>query len=165
MENITVILGFSFGNRGTEPGLSNEHLASTIRFGELAKPHTTPIVIVQQEISTALQELGITPSCEITTHAKPRKYLDTKEVARQMTKLLKELPLENVTIKVIAHPDHLPRCVTTLKRMGLTTIESIYCAAPFDPLSCQWWTRSRFLFQIHELFLAPLLFWQNLKRP
>ncbi len=140
-----IVLGFSFGNRGREPGISNEAMAKAIQ------QFRANIILVQWEIGKALRKLGIVPHREISVHQKSRHYLDTEEVARQMTEFIQKENLIGEGIYVMAHNDHLPRCLRILKKkFGIEAIP-IIAEIPYDPKCRQFWTRSRWLFRLHEL--------------
>jgi hypothetical protein len=146
-----VLLGFSFGHRGPEPGTSNEAIAKVIH--RLAPER----IIVQWEIGTALQRLGMVADQEIFTHRDPDRYLGTREVARQMAEKLERTRTIGEEIGVIAHPAHLPRCVRALARCGVRA-DPFVAEIPYDPRSHQVWTRSPILFRLHELIASPLSF-------
>ncbi len=145
-----IVLGFSFGHRGIEPGLSNEMLARVIN-------GLTPAVIsVQWEIGIMLHRLGTTTHHEVSMHRKVGCYLDTEEVARQMIDFLQKSHLTDKTLYVVAHPAHLPRCVRILRKLGVTTVNPIKADIPYDPASYQIWTRSPLLFHIREILAFPI---------
>lgn len=145
-----VVIGFSFGHRGSEPGISNEAMAKVIQ--KLAPD----IVSVQWEIGKALRKLNVAPHHEVLTHQKPGHYLDTEEVARQMLDFLRGSSLQNETISVVAHPVHLPRCVRILRKLGVTMVAPVHASIPYDPQSQQIWTRSPLLIHIREILAFPI---------
>lgn len=147
-----VVLGFSFGHRGTEPGISNEAMATVIQ-----KLMPVPdIISVQWEIGKALKQLGITPQHEVLTHRRAGRYLDTEEVARQMLDFLHVSNLQNVIIAVLAHPAHLSRCIRILRKLGIRETVPINADIPYDPESHQIWTRSLLLLHIREILAFPI---------
>lgn len=146
-----VVLGFSFGHRGQEPGISNEAIARAIR------DFAPDIISAQWEIGKALKRLGVNPAHQVDTHCNKSQYLDTEEVARQMKKFLQSSNLTGKDIYVAAHQDHLPRCIRILKNFG---IEANPLAAririPYDPKSHQVWTRSPLIFHVREWLIRLL---------
>jgi|SRR3989344_2690812 len=148
-----IVLGFSCGYRNEEePGLSNEAVARIIQG---LKPD---VISVQGQIGTALRRLGITPNHEVPRHRKSgRRYVDTEEVAHQMLIFLSERGLKDETISVVAHPIHLPRCVSILRKLGVTSVvNGIYAIIPCDPKSVHFWTRSPLLIHAHEILGSPI---------
>ncbi len=145
-----IVLAFSFGSRAREPGLSNEAMAEVIR--RLAPD----VISVQWEIGRALRNLGITPHHEVLAHRRNGRYLDTEEVASQMLNFLQASNLQNETVSVVAHPDHLSRCVKILRKLGITAVVLVRADIPYDPQSQQIWTRSPFLFHIRECLAFPI---------
>lgn len=148
-----IVLGFSCGHRNKEePGLSNEAMARIIQQLE------PDVILVQEQIGTALRRLGITPSHEVSKHRKPeRRYIDTEEVAHQMLTSLCKSGFQNESISIVAHPLHLPRCVNVLRKLGVTSaINAIYAIIPCDPKSVHFWTRSPLLIRAHEILGSPI---------
>ena len=147
-----IVLGFSCGQRNEEPGLSNEALARVIQQLE------PDVILVQWQIGTALRRLGIAPTHEVSKHRKPgRHYIDTEEVARQMLGFLSESGLRDENISVVAHPIHLPRCISVLRKLGVTSVvNAIYASVPCDPKSNHFWTRSPFFIYLHEILGFPI---------
>lgn len=145
----TAVLGFSFGLRGIEPGLSNESMAQVIK-----NSYAEAVKSVQWEIGNALNKLGIEADHRITKNITvPGKYLDTEEVAKQMKDFLATQP-DITDIRVIAHDKHMPRVLKTLKKFGINAKPGS-ANIPYDPESSQIWTRSPFLFKIRELMAWP----------
>lgn len=149
-----IALGFSCGHRGEDgPGLSNEALAEVIQ--QLAPD----IISVQVQIGQALRALGIIPNHEVTAHRKPGRYLDTEETAHQMLAFLRGQGFCDVNISIVAHPIHLSRCVSVLRKLGVRTlVNAVYATIPCDPKSYHFWTRSPILIRAHEILGAPIFF-------
>lgn len=147
-----VVLGFSFGHRGEEPGLSNEVLAEAI------KEFAPDVISVQWEIGKAIRKIGVEPNHEVKEHRQKGLYLDTEECARQMVEFLEQEGLLDEDIYTTAYQDHLRRCRKTLiNRFGVTTKPMpIITEIPCDPKSYQWWTRSRRIFRLRERIFWPL---------
>lgn len=146
-----VVLGFSCGHRGKDPGLSNEAMAKVIQ--QLAPD----IISVQVQIGQALRTLGVAPNHEVSVHQKHGRYLDTEEVARQMLAFLHGCGMHDKDISVVAHPIHLPRCVSILRKIGVRSLVSaIYATIPCDPQSHHFWTRSPILIRAHEILGVPI---------
>lgn len=148
-----VVLGFSFGHRGQEPGISNEAIAETIRRLD------PDIIAVQWEIGKALRNLGITPRQEVTRHRMIGRYLDTEEVANQMLSCLNFLHIlrpQNAIIYVVAHPAHLSRCIRIIRKLSGAEVIPVHANIPYDPKSHQIWTRSPLLFRIREILAFPI---------
>lgn len=148
-----IVLGFSFGDRGEEPGLSNEVMAKVIL--RLA-PDIMDIISVQWEIGKALRRLYVTPNHEVLMHRRDGSYLDTDEVASQMINFLRASNMRNETIYVVAHPAHMSRCIRILRKLGLTGVIPVHADIPYDPKSHQVWTRSPLLFRIREIIVFPI---------
>lgn len=147
-----VVLGFSFGHRGQEPGISNKAIAKAIR------NFTPDVISVQWEIGESLKRLEINPHHEIQAHRNQGQYLDTKEIAWQMNEFLRSTNLINEDIYVAAHQDHLPRCIRTLKNFGIEA-KPLAAKIPYDPKSHQIWTCSPLISRVRE-WLIRLLYKQ-----
>jgi len=146
-----IVLGFSFGHRGQEPGVSNEMIARIIqRF-------TPDIICVQWEIGKALRRLNVIPNHEIFQRHKGGRYFNTEDVAQVMISFLSRHDLTGEEIYIAAHQDHLPRVSRILRKLEIHAqpIPSDM-KVPFDPKSHQIWTRSAILFRIRELLAFPL---------
>lgn len=144
-----VVLGFSFGHRGQEPGLSNEAIAKAI------KEFSPDVISLQWEIGKALKRLGVSPDHEVLAYHKKGQYLDTEEVARQMKEFLQSSNLINEDIYVAAHQGHLPRCIRILKSFGIEA-KSLVAKIPYNPKSHQIWTRSLLIFHVREWIIKLL---------
>jgi len=144
-----VVLGFSFGQRGQEPGISNEAIAKAIR------DFVPDTISVQWKIGKALKRLGINPTHEVEAHRNKDQYLDTEEVARQMKKFLESSNLIGKDIYVAAHQGHLPRCLRILKSFGIEA-KPLAAKIPYNPKSHQIWTRSPLIFHVREWLIRLL---------
>ncbi len=144
-----VVLGFSFGHRGQEPGLSNEALAKAI------KEFSPNIISLQWEIGKALKRLGVNPDHEVLAHHKEGQYLDTKEVARQMKGFLQSSNLIGEDIYIAAHQGHLHRCIRILKSFEIEA-KPLVAKIPYDPKSHQIWTRSPLIFHARKWIIKLL---------
>ncbi|TSC55653.1 MAG: hypothetical protein G01um101418_763 [Parcubacteria group bacterium Gr01-1014_18] len=138
-----IILGFSFGHRGNEPGLSNEAIAQAIREFDFDRS------CVQWEIFLAMKKTSTVANQVIWEHHEPFKYLDTREVARQMAQYLHKNNFHKEEILVFAHPDHLPRCMSELKKLNISVVP-IKAKIPYDPESYQIHTRCRLFYTVWE---------------
>ncbi len=147
-----IVLGFSFGHRGQEPGLSNEAIAEAI---QQFKPD---IISTQWEIGKALRKLDIIPEHEVLIHREKGHYLDTEEVARQMVEFIKNNDLTDKDIYLAAYRDHVTRCIKIFrKKFGIDTKPMpSEIEIPCDPKSRQIWTRSPFLFRLREAIAFPI---------
>ena len=150
LKSADVILGQSFGLRSDGPGLSNYALAFVV--ARLAKRYSLPAVL-QWEIADCLPNVHI--AGVIRRHRSEGKYLDTYEVLAQSAELCRARGWKRAI--VVAHPDHMWRCVQTAKKLGLMALVPPMPEVPYDPASSQSWTRSRARFLPREI-IARLLF-------
>lgn len=150
-----ILLGFAFGHRGKEPGLSNKALAESI-LKHLAATNSDVIVSVQWEIGTVLRKLGIEPNHEVRKHLlKKGVYLSTEEVARQMADFLKQWTDVPHLAFAFAQDDHMSRVLNTLRKYGIKAKPG--CKnIPYDPESHQIWTRSPLFSKSKEFLLWPI---------
>lgn len=149
-----VALGQSFGLREDGPGLSNESLAKIIEWLQEAYPHLFP-PLVQWEIRDALPK-GYVLSFVVEKHRVEGKYLETREVFAQQAEVCHQNGWQRVI--ALAHPDHMGRVCEVIRAFKLdpvpfpiTPSAANTVDVPYDPLSSQWWTRSRPLFKLREI--------------
>ena len=122
-----------------------------------------PALCLQQEITDALGTDVVDPATDHVIPSQPADgaYVDTAAVARQAVAHLG--PASRVV--VVAHPDHAPRCLRTLRQLGVTPVRTRYLqprggGIPWTRFGCdrrgysrrstQRWTRSRGRFLAHE---------------
>lgn len=151
-QEIDGIVAFAFGNRvddqgNRSPGPINEQLAETVvRYYSIFRANNKCKVWAQWEIALKISEdaippndlIVINPIHDLTTGR--TKYLSTKGVLEQVAQ---QLP-EGKTVFVIAHRDHLWRCVnfTEKFRYRVVTAQDDMPSA-YDTDSGQLWTTSR----------------------
>ena len=146
------VIGLSFGT-----GKSNDYLAEAAY--KIYKNCSVEKVILQKEIAEKFYHILNYENCKygslekveiIHKHRVKGKYLDTIEVLEQA----KEICGENKEVILVAHQDHMPRCIKTARMMGFDPTEAIGFI-PYDSSSenRQWWTRNKRFFLIWE-FLA-----------
>jgi hypothetical protein len=153
-----VIGAFSFGRRikGKKvlPGSSNEAIADIVAEGmylDKIQESDHLIPVVQWEIDRAMDLHFRVYGHEILSHQKFGKYLDTREVARQMVEMMAQWGEDKVI--VVAHRLHVWRVVKVLEKLGVEPIISAYqpIQIPFDPESRQWFTRNKLFWIIREI--------------
>lgn len=161
IHKVTSILAFSFGNRANgksgnsvlpheqealaDPGPINEQLADAVY--ELYSQQPVPIY-AQWEIARFLEskyQLANVVSIEPKfTSARKIEYLSTLGVVQQAVVIAQGAATLG-TCAVIAHHDHVRRCVMTAQSCGVYAFkaEGITLPTDYDPKSGQVWTRSR----------------------
>ena len=146
---------------GTNRGLAWSVAALLRKYRALGLPR--PTLCLQQEIADALATDVVDPATDYVIPSQPADgaYVDTAAVARQA--VARFGPASRVV--VVAHPDHAPRCVRTLRQLGATPMRTRYLqplggGIPWTRFGCdrrgywrrstQRWTRSRRRFLAHE---------------
>ena len=146
---------------GTNRGLAWSVAALLRKYRSLGLAH--PVLCLQQEIADALATDVVDPATDlvIPSQLADGAYVDTAAVARQAVAHLG--PTSDVV--VVAHPDHAPRCIRTLRQLGVTPVRTRYLqprggGIPWTRFGCdrrgywrrstQRWTRSRRRFLAHE---------------
>lgn len=146
---------------GTNRGLAWSVAALLRKYRALGLPR--PTLCLQQEIADALGTDVVDPATDYVIPSNPPDgtYVDTVAVAQQAVARLG--PASRVV--VVAHPDHAPRCVRTLRQLGVTPVRTRYLqprggGIPWTRFGCdrrgywrwstQRWTRSRGRFLAHE---------------
>ncbi len=150
LKDSDVILAQSFGLRAGSYGKSNKALAIVVQ--DLYERFHLPLIL-QWEIADCLP--GIPKQSVIREHRQIDKYLDTMEVISQSKDVCKQYNWEKAI--VVAHPDHIWRVVQIAKKMGFVIRIANVSSVPYDSLSVQSWTRSKFRFLPRE-FLARILY-------
>ena len=135
----------SFGPQKDNPGISNIFLSDCIvsTYNKSPKP-----LIIQEDAALAFPP-NISIDFVISKHHVPGEYLDSYEVSRQGVEYCKQHGYE--TLLVFAHPDHIWRVMKTLKKLGIHAIAADTRGTPYDPLSVQIWTRSKWIFLPREI--------------
>lgn len=136
------IVALSFGE-----GKANKYISRTVR--ELQKDYDC-VLMLQKEIAKFFPEAIV-----ISKHRCPGKYLDTVEVISQV----RDHFFGEASILLVAHPDHLPRCVKTAEMAGLE-VRGIPAVRVYDREDPQLWTRNRLLFSLWNA-LAYLNLWRK----
>ena len=65
------------------------------------------------------------------------------------------------TIILVAHPDHIQRCVWTAEKMSYKVLIPDVSTIPYDPASSQWWCRGRAVFLFWELAARLVCWWKG----
>lgn len=152
------IIGFAFGfylepNGNKNPGKINKSLAEALLQYYAKKPRP---VITQWEIGVFLTGIVeeehlhiIHPRIDPKTGA--TMYLSTKNVLEALKRIL-SVEKTNSPILIIAHHDHLPRCMSIARRMGFKVFHQ-QSAMPkdYDMQSAQYWTRSKKVYLISDM--------------
>ena len=146
---------------GTNRGLAWSVAALLRKYRALGLPR--PALCLQQEIADALGTDVVDPATDHVIPSQPADgtYVDTVAVAQHAVARLG--PASRVL--VVAHPDHAPRCLLTLRQLGATPMRTRYLqplggGIPWTRFGCdrrgywrrstQRWTRSRRRFLAHE---------------
>ncbi len=154
-----IIIGFAFGfvcdpNGNRKPGKINRLLADAVLEYYKRKPRP---VYLQWEIAESLRgeieerhlhvlypTIGLSGEIE---------YLSTQGVLEAVAGKLGIGNLRNAgSVLIVAHRDHLPRCVHLARRMGFQAVAvQSQMPAEYDPSSAQYWTRDRKTYIISDL--------------
>lgn len=146
---------------GTNRGLAWSVAALLRKYRTLGLPR--PTLYLQQEIADALAPDVVDPATDHIILSQPANgaYVNTAAVARQAVARFGPA----LRVVVVAHPDHAPRCVRTLRQLGVTPVRTRYLqprggGIPWTRFGCdrrgywrrstQRWTRSRRRFLAHE---------------
>ena len=160
---LKVIVGFSFGKQKDSPGNTNKGLAwliSKIIDKYKKSNHSKPKLILQEEIANALySDYNIKADYIIRARQVKSKYLDTSMVANIISRYM--LPKNNECL-VVAHPDHIKRCINELKKHNINGkhYKLMHNYIPWKKFNCskygyskksiQLWTTTRKRFLKHE---------------
>lgn len=146
-----VLLGFAYGHRGQEPGLSNEDMA------RYAVDHWSEYDChsFQGEIALASQRLGFTPEHEVRSTS----YLNTGEVAKlQLDELVRQgYNLSNFEYHVLCHDPHWSGCKWFLRKELISRgvikpcIVHVPAQIRYDKQSYQFWTRGSVIIWIPKI--------------
>ncbi len=82
-------------------------------------------------------------------------YIDTWSVLALAKSQMKKEGYARAII--VAHRAHITRATVQAKKQNITFSISHRLPSTWDKHSLQWWTRSKFLWQIHELYAIPKL--------
>ena len=154
-----IIIGFAFGftsgpNGNREPGKINTLLADAVLQYYEGNPRP---VYLQWEIAECLREKIDERHLHVIYptigQAGEIEYLNTQDVLEEIASGLEgqNLPHTGPAL-IVAHRDHLPRCVQLARRMGFQAV-AVQSQMPtaYDPLSAQYWTRDRKTYIISDL--------------
>lgn len=144
-----IAIPFGSHNQSQPVGTSNASIATL-----LASLHTKfnlPIG-TQWEIADG----NPATSCEVTVGPRFAPHITTPEFFAAIKKAHPEWK----TIILVAHPDHIQRCVWTAEKMSYKVLIPDVSTVPYDLASSQWWCRSRTVFLCWEL-MARLVCWWN----
>lgn len=155
---IRTILAFTFGNRmqangNRTPGPVNQAIA---RVAVALAQATGAIVYAQWEIAEAMG--NAVPSDRVVAiypekdgHAEP-VYLSTSGTIRRVVEMVPD-PASLGVVGIVGFRDHLRRCVTTARALGLDAHAPAGYAMPtaYDPHSGQPWCRSRLAYLMHDI--------------
>ena len=167
---VRYIVGFSFGKgSNNSPGPTNNGLAYSIYKIVLSYiKHNKPFpkLLLQEELAKSLLKQFNLPTDVIIKRKHTHRYLDTREVATQAAMHVKS---KDKKVLVVAHPDHIARCITELNSLGISAIKSTFfyrinipwhtykCNANgYSKKSTQPWTRTRKQFLAHEKTLKNI---------
>lgn len=153
-----MIVAFSFGNRvaadgAVEPGPLNRRLAAAVT---RAHALTAAMVVAQWEIARVLGEQPLPPD-EVVRSIEPTRrsdgttaYLNTVAVARAAIE--GNGPTDGGAVAVVAHADHVARCVRELGRLSVRVgvLAGLTLPSWYDQWSGQPWTTSRDRYLTHE---------------
>ena len=152
------LLAFTFGNRmepsgNRAPGPVNKAIAAVA--AEVQR-RSSAVVYAQWEVAEPLAVL-LPEATVIPIHpdrdarAEP-VYLGTLAVIRRVVHLGGGAA-ELGTVGIVAFRDHLRRCVTTARALGLDAHAPEGIAMPdrYDPLSGQPWCRNRLAYLLHDI--------------
>lgn len=146
MKESEVVLALSFGLRDNTSGTSNLQLATIVK--EICHRYAIP-VIAQWEISDTCILADVIKAGVVRGHRTKGKYLDTLEVLMQSIEICKRRGWKKAII--VAHPDHLWRCVAIAKKLGFKAVVADTSFVEYDAKSIQPWTRSRMRFVPREI--------------
>jgi hypothetical protein len=155
VDHVDAIVAFAFGNRIDEygnrtPGPINALLAD-VAVDVYEKFNCQ--VLAQWEIAKLLsgripadQLYSINPALDAQTDTK--KYLSSAGVLEQVRTIIEE----HSSIFIVAHRDHLYRCLQLADRVGFHAVsDSENMPVDYDPLSSQAWTRRREIYLISDM--------------
>ena len=149
------VLGFSYGYRKDNPGVSNLELIRKFYERSLENGILPAFdLILQQALADAHSQQGLAEYDEfygskivhiICEHRISGEYLDTAEVARQGIEFAAIQGYKDLV--VLAYPYiHRPYCVWSTRRLAKPQGIAVKAARVgwihADPLSEQWWTRN-----------------------
>lgn len=163
-DEVAAIVAFAFGNRigvggEVEPGPVNHQLARLV--GHLHARTGAP-TLAQWEIAHSLtrstftdaRAMGSVHSIEPVVEPDGTvRYLNTTGVAQAAAERMRAHGLEpKAAVAVVAHIDHVNRCVAELERLGIRAgvPAEMVLPADYDPESGQPWTRTRERYLAHE---------------
>ena len=153
---VSAIIVCAFGYRLNEaglrlPGRVNNELARVC--DELFRQFMCP-VYAQWEVAQVLDDniprdtlTAIFPQVD-RQNGQP-EYLSTAGVIRQ-AKGQMSAAAESGRVLIVAHRDHVCRCVDLARRAGLDADAAPALPSGYDPLSQQWWTRDPWLYRSYD---------------
>ena len=152
------IVAFTFGNRmssngNRSPGPVNEAIA---RVAADVQRRSGSIVYAQWEVAEALApilpEVRIVPIYPDRDARAEPVYLGTLAVIRRLL-THSGGPEALGTVGIVAFRDHLRRCISTARALGLDAYAPAGVTMPetYDPQSGQPWCRSRIAYLLHDL--------------
>ena len=158
VRKIDTLVAFSFGNRilangNRTPGPVNQSLADIAARLQL---ETGVRVIAQWEIAEAIGPrvpasslLSIFPARD--ARAEPI-YLSTQGVLDEIKRIEGHEPALG-KVGIVAFSDHLYRCVSLSRRLGLDAygLAEIKMPSQYDPESGQPWCRNRIAYLLHDI--------------
>lgn len=125
IKDADALFGLSFGGnyhvpkrtRPKDPGLCNWHLALAAHGLRLMRGSNLPLAL-QEEVNDSSPKLSA--ELVVTQHRRPGCWLGTYEVLDQMRELARARGWKKIA--VVGHPEHLPRIVWVLEKMGFEVI-------------------------------------------
>jgi hypothetical protein len=160
-QGFKTILAFTFGNRmapsgNRSPGPVNEAIAGV---AALVQRRSGAVVYAQWEVAEALAP--ILPGAPVVpihpdrdARAEP-VYLGTLAAIRRVVAQGGGAAALG-TVGIVAFRDHLRRCVTTARALGIDAHAPAGVAMPetYDPQSGQPWCRSRLAYLLHDVAIG-----------
>jgi hypothetical protein len=171
VRSVDAIIGFAFGNRfephgNRNAGPINKKLRDLVVefYNAIQAQYRPPRVWVQWEIGDYISNTDIPPSNLTVLEPEPDiekdevKYVSTIKVMQEVSKDL----VKKSSILVVAHPDHIGRCVRIVEqfedkngKFEYSAIAINHARPPasdwYDDQSGQLWTRTRHLYLLHDM--------------
>ncbi len=154
-EPVDALVAFAFGNRidkvgNRTPGPVNEQLADIVE--NLYKQHKCTVIAQWEIAHFLLHKIPEKKLVSIHPQFDPVSdrviYLSTRGVLDKARDHL----AKTACIYIVAHRDHLVRCLQTASEMGLQAFsESLKMPVEYDPFSSQAWTRNREAYLVSDM--------------
>ncbi len=163
-ETSKVLLGFAFGHRGQEPGLSNEDMGSYA----VANWSKWQFHSLQYEIAQVVERFGFKAE-HIVGEGGLGPWFHTQEIVRQYIDELQSRGVDFSVIEydVLCHPGHWSGCLWFLKKelaaRGVTDAKVTRLPAKvcYDRKSWQWPTRSSVHLTVPKIWRGIQSLWRR----